>query len=280
MQIHDWIWTATTWQVERYLLISVPIFLVTVVLVHFALFRGKRQQRPWKAKILRHELISSLVTSIVFGWAIIANALVGQAGYSTLYTEIDKYGYAFFLLSFPVGLMIHDAYFYWCHRWLHTVKFLRRFHAAHHKSRNPSALASLSFSPVEAAIHASFSVFYLTLIPVHPYPFMFITTMYLVSSTLGHTGIELYPKWFARHFITKHLATPTHHDLHHQFGGYNYALYFTWWDRLLKTEHPDYLRHVDDGVSRKPSTNEKLLPSIEHSSILTALFKRLDRTTR
>lgn len=38
--------------------------------------------------------------------------------------------------------------------------------------------------------------------------------------------------------------TTTHHDLHHQRGRSNYGLYFTWWDRWMGTEHPDYQAEV------------------------------------
>jgi sterol desaturase/sphingolipid hydroxylase (fatty acid hydroxylase superfamily) len=31
-----------------------------------------------------------------------------------------------------------------------------------------------------------------------------------------------------------------HHDIHHAAAQWNYGLYFTWWDRLIGTEHPDY----------------------------------------
>jgi sterol desaturase/sphingolipid hydroxylase (fatty acid hydroxylase superfamily) len=36
------------------------------------------------------------------------------------------------------------------------------------------------------------------------------------------------------------ITTPTHHDIHHAEAGWNYGLYFTWWDRLMGTEHPGY----------------------------------------
>ena len=36
------------------------------------------------------------------------------------------------------------------------------------------------------------------------------------------------------------LTTTTHPDLHHSSAGANYGLYFTWWDRLMGTEHPEY----------------------------------------
>lgn len=33
----------------------------------------------------------------------------------------------------------------------------------------------------------------------------------------------------------------THHDMHHTSGNSNFGLYFTWWDRMMGTEHPQYL---------------------------------------
>lgn len=33
----------------------------------------------------------------------------------------------------------------------------------------------------------------------------------------------------------------THHDMHHASGNSNFGLYFTWWDRMMGTEHPQYL---------------------------------------
>lgn len=33
-----------------------------------------------------------------------------------------------------------------------------------------------------------------------------------------------------------------HHDLHHAQAGWNYGLYFTWWDRLMGAEHPNITR--------------------------------------
>ncbi len=47
------------------------------------------------------------------------------------------------------------------------------------------------------------------------------------------------------------LTTTTHHDLHHAQAGWNYGLYFTWWDRLMGTEHPDYHARFAQAV-RKP----------------------------
>ncbi|MBA3838282.1 MAG: sterol desaturase family protein, partial [Zymomonas sp.] len=42
----------------------------------------------------------------------------------------------------------------------------------------------------------------------------------------------------------------THHDLHHTEGRYNFGLYFTWWDRLMGTEHPRYHERFEAVVGR------------------------------
>jgi sterol desaturase/sphingolipid hydroxylase (fatty acid hydroxylase superfamily) len=52
------------------------------------------------------------------------------------------------------------------------------------------------------------------------------------------------------------LTTTTHHDLHHAQAGWNYGLYFTWWDRLMGTEHPEYHARFAAAV-RKPLTPYK-----------------------
>jgi sterol desaturase/sphingolipid hydroxylase (fatty acid hydroxylase superfamily) len=39
-------------------------------------------------------------------------------------------------------------------------------------------------------------------------------------------------------------ATSTFHNMHHQFSNSNYSLYFSIWDKLLKSEHKDYLESL------------------------------------
>ena len=53
-------------------------------------------------------------------------------------------------------------------------------------------------------------------------------------------SVELLPRaWLAR-WWGRWLTTTLHHDLHHAQGRHNYGLYFTWWDCIGGTEHPEY----------------------------------------
>ena len=56
----------------------------------------------------------------------------------------------------------------------------------------------------------------------------------------GHLGFELFPKGSNRHWLFKWFNTSVNHNMHHQYFKSNYGLYFTWWDKAMKTQHVDY----------------------------------------
>ena len=62
----------------------------------------------------------------------------------------------------------------------------------------------------------------------------------MLRNAIGHSGYELFPANRNSRPLFDWMTTVTHHDLHHAHAGYNLGLYFTWWDRLMGTEHPDY----------------------------------------
>lgn len=61
----------------------------------------------------------------------------------------------------------------------------------------------------------------------------------------GHLGFELLPHGFARHPLLSWHNTAVHHDMHHHRVHCNYSLYFNIWDRLMGTNHPDYVHEHD-----------------------------------
>jgi sterol desaturase/sphingolipid hydroxylase (fatty acid hydroxylase superfamily) len=66
----------------------------------------------------------------------------------------------------------------------------------------------------------------------------------IVRNVLGHAGVELLPRSWLAGWWGRWFTTTLHHDLHHAHGRLNYGLYFTFWDRLCGTEHPDYRRRL------------------------------------
>ena len=78
-----------------------------------------------------------------------------------------------------------------------------------------------------------------------PVVFTFLAVM-ILRNAMGHAGLELHPRGWASHPVLKWISTTTHHDMHHGTSyNHNYGFYFTWWDKLMGTEHPDYVKTFD-----------------------------------
>jgi sterol desaturase/sphingolipid hydroxylase (fatty acid hydroxylase superfamily) len=79
---------------------------------------------------------------------------------------------------------------------------------------------------------------------------------------MGHAGVELMPRTLADSRWFGWINATTHHDLHHSSFHHNYGLYFTWWDRLMGTEHPAYreqLRGPDEAKAARAVTQYRPL---------------------
>lgn len=141
-------------------------------------------------------------------------------------------------------IVLHDAWFYWMHRALHTRALFRLTHLAHHRSRTPTSWAAYSFAAPEAVTEALAIPAMLLIIaliaPIVPAAVFIFLSHQIARNAIGHSGHELAWSGFSRSRWTGWLTTTTHHDLHHSEGRYNYGLYFTWWDRWMGTEHPRY----------------------------------------
>jgi Delta7-sterol 5-desaturase len=136
--------------------------------------------------------------------------------------------------------VLQDTYFYWTHRLMHHRRLYRLFHRVHHRSTNPTPWAAYSFAPMEALVHAAIVPLGAAIMPLHGSAVFAFVIFMITLNTIGHFGIELYPRGFSTGRVGRWLTTSTYHNLHHSQRGGNYGLYFTFWDRLMKTERADY----------------------------------------
>jgi sterol desaturase/sphingolipid hydroxylase (fatty acid hydroxylase superfamily) len=163
--------------------------------------------------------------------------------------DVAAYGWAWTVFSGLLLVWLHDTYFYWTHRLLHHPS-LYRFHAVHHRSRNPSPWASYSFHPMEALIHEAFLPLALVFIPAHVTVVFIVMVHMMLRNALGHSGFEIYPRDAVRRWPWRWLTSNTHHQLHHERMEANFGLYFSWWDRWCGTQYMDY-EYVFDSVTRR-----------------------------
>ncbi len=234
------IWIANlTVDLRRYAMFAVGVWAVLWVGLAPALRRRKlRADRPsWRQMAL--EFVFSLRTIAIFTTVAVGITVLDRAGLYPLPGLAATWGAAWFWTSLIVMILAHDAYYYWVHRMMHHPRLFRTLHLRHHRSHNPSPFTAYSFDVWEALLMVSFVVLWPM---VTPTPWLVIDLFMLhqiFRNTLLHSGYELMPARRDGRPWLDWLTTTTHHDMHHGRGG-NYGLYFTWWDRWMKTEHPHY----------------------------------------
>lgn len=205
-----------------------------------ALAHRRIQARRPSRKAFAREIRYSMLTTLIFagvGWSIWH---LQQAGIVEVYADVAERGWPYWFASIAIAIVIHDAYFYWTHRAMHHPRLFRAVHRVHHLSTSPSPWAAYAFGPLEAFVAALVLPVVLLVMPMHRFAVFTFLIYMIVMNVIGHLGIELYPKWFARSRWTRWMSTSTHHNLHHRDFEGNYGLYFTWWDRLMKTQHAQY----------------------------------------
>lgn len=230
--------------VARYLIFASAAYVVVCVALAQRLAHRKIQdKRPAKGQMwreFRYSVMSAAIMSL-FGLTIHFGV---EAGIMTFYTDIADYGWGYFGFTFFAILVAHDAWFYWTHRLIHHPLLFRWVHWTHHRSRTPTPWTAYSFAPAEAVVNGAFLPVFMLFFPAHPIIIVFFMTHMIVRNVIGHSGYELFPRATVDKWWLKWLTAVTHHDLHHADMRHNYGLYFSWWDKLMGTEHPDYAEKV------------------------------------
>jgi sterol desaturase/sphingolipid hydroxylase (fatty acid hydroxylase superfamily) len=240
----------------RYALVAVAVWLTVTVLAHATQNRKIREASPPPKQLLMEFLISLRSTAIFATLALIPFTLQ-HAGILNGPAIAESWGPAWFAACFVLMVLAHDAYFYWAHRIMHHPKLFRRYHRRHHKSNNPSPFTSYNFDLREAVIMGGFVQIWVLLVPT-PLPVvgLFILQQ-ILHNTLSHSGYEIMPARKDGRPLFDFIAAVTHHDLHHG-EGWNYGLYFTWWDRWMGTEHPEYHARFAHAVGKRLTTTPQL----------------------
>jgi Delta7-sterol 5-desaturase len=77
-------------------------------------------------------------------------------------------------------------------------------------------------------------------IPLHLVTLIAVLSTMTVWAVLNHLGIDRLPSSFPHHWFGRWFIGPAHHSIHHLKYKLHYGLYFTFWDRLLGTQDPEY----------------------------------------
>lgn len=202
-------------------------------------FKGRWNQRRTTRHLLI-EMSQSVVGCSIFTLEYFLTRVLESSGLTHFYSKIDDYGILYFFLTVVILLLGVDMNFYLVHRGLHRIGLKRSTHLWHHRADPPSPWALLSFSAPDIFLLSLFAFSVPFWMPVHPLALQAATLIFFVHGTVGHSGVEIYPKGWTQLPILRNISTVTHHSIHHETGNCHYGLFFTYLDRWLGTEHPAY----------------------------------------
>lgn len=200
-----------------------------------ALADNRIQERRHRAADVRREVTHSLTSLVLFSIYSIGLLRLYEGGFTAVYWDVADYPLLWLPASFVVAAVLHDTYFYWTHRLMHTRWFYRSFHAGHHRSVTPTPWAMLSFQPLETIPQFAFFALLILFVPMHPAVLLAYLVFDGFVNAAGHCGHEFVPKPYRGHWLLKYVNAVTHHDLHHSRFRHNFGQYFNVWDRMMGT---------------------------------------------
>lgn len=201
-------------------------------IAHLFIKEDRTEHQGFEAKYFWQTLILIPIISVPFIW------LMYQFGIFEIYFSTKTVW--LMVLQFFVMVILHDAYFYWCHRLLHTKVFWN-IHGVHHQSTDPTILTSHVFHYIETFINYTFMVWFtllagLTVGGIFFIPAIVFTLFTITWNIYGHGKKNLLPDSLTKSWLGRMIVWPSYHLEHHRKGTGNFEFFFTWWDKLMKTK--------------------------------------------
>jgi Delta7-sterol 5-desaturase len=233
----------------RYMVAASLTALVVWGLGRTRLGSRKIQARTATAADKRREFLQSLQSILVY--AVGSTFVIWGVDSGVLQRFQGSFGLLPDLALIAAMIIAHDAYFYWAHRFMHHPKLYKTFHRAHHRSVTPTPWATYSFAMPDAAVMFLFVPLWLFFVSTPGWVMFVWLNFQIIRNAMGHAGFEFFPRWWLASPLTRWVNTTTHHDLHHNGSfNHNYGLYFTWWDKMMGTEHPKYAERFAEVIGR------------------------------
>ncbi|MEA5467105.1 sterol desaturase family protein [Leptothoe sp. PORK10 BA2] len=198
------------------------------------------QHRHPSWRTIRRDIRLSVLSAGMFSLAASFILSGYSAGLTRSYGDPQQYGLWYLGISYGGVLILQDTYFYFTHRLFHHPLLFPWFHQGHHRSRYPTPWTSFAFDPLEAIVQSLFLVGIIFVIPLHFVTLFAVLITMTVWAVVNHLGLDRLPVLFPHHWLGRWVIGPAHHSIHHRKYTLHYGLYFTFWDKLLGTDDPNY----------------------------------------
>jgi lathosterol oxidase len=163
-----------------------------------------------------------------------------QRDYTQIYTQWTTRDLGYLVCSYVTVLLLQDTYFYFMHRLSHQPFLYKWLHRGHHQSRPPTPWTFFALEPLEAFGQAIFLLGITLVIPLHAGILIAVLLTMSIWSMGNHLGVQIVPDSPISRLLGEWLIGSAHHLVHHRKFTRHYGLYFTFWDKVLGTQDPDY----------------------------------------
>ena len=136
-----------------------------------------------------------------------------------------------------VSLIVLDLFDYLWHRANHRLRFLWRFHKAHHSDSEMDVTTALRFHPGELLLSAGVKALWLVIWGPTVIAWFVFEVMISFCAQFHHSNID-FPDSIER-WLSRIVVTPRYHTAHHAvkrgWGDANFATIFSVWDRVFRS---------------------------------------------
>lgn len=202
---------------------------------HLFIKEDRTEHQVFEAKHFWQTLVLIPIVSVPFIW------VMYRFGIFEIYLSVGTIW--LMIAQFFAMVILHDTYFYWCHRLLHTKRFWN-IHGIHHQAVDPTIVSSHVFHYIETFINYTFIVWFTLLAGlvaggVFFIPSLIFTVFTITWNIYGHGKNNLFPDSITKSWIGRGIVWPSYHLEHHRQGTGNFEFFFTYWDKMCGTRIED-----------------------------------------
>jgi len=136
-----------------------------------------------------------------------------------------------------VSIIVLDLFDYFWHRANHRVRFLWRFHKAHHSDNEMDVTTALRFHPTELIVSGFVKALWIVIWGPLVVAWFLFEALISLCAQFHHSNID-FPDGVER-WLSWIIVTPRYHAAHHavdrHYGDANFSTIFSIWDRIFGT---------------------------------------------
>jgi sterol desaturase/sphingolipid hydroxylase (fatty acid hydroxylase superfamily) len=220
-----------------FLAANFAIFVASVISCWLlgVVFKRKRIFSRWEP-LNAGEMLAALGAVVLNSVISVVGWMAWKAGYIDI--QMKSYGGA--ILDCALMLITMDFGMYLFHRLAHIPLLYRWMHSFHHRHEATNPISLFVLHPAEVIGFGGLMILFLAAYPISLSGLLAYLTLNVAFGTLGHSGVEPFPRSLRNYPILRYIGTSTFHANHHEHPACNFGFYTLIWDKLFGTLDPKY----------------------------------------